>query len=309
MYATIAGARTPAPDQDDRALDVRDGWRTLADGMNVLRWFLTSHVHHEALLRRRYTEAADAAGPAAPLPGLAALRTRWSRGALLQLLHPGQPRAEAAEVLAGDGPGPRAVLAVAAGDGSSGSPRPVAPAAFTGPPALHPDLARRALDLLDRAGLGPLSGLATDVLLCGAPHEAAHPWQWDAGCVPVGVVTDAEEMAARLAAGVGAQVLAGYAAAYGVPAAATEPTLTDPRDGRPAGAQDLALAMVAVGHRCRVLSGPAAERARREAARLAPLLPVLRERLELTAFEYVNVTLPGPTQWEKYEKGGGIGQG
>lgn len=309
MHTTTASFRASARPHADRALDVRDGWRTLADGMNVLRWFLTSHVQGEALLKRRYDQATEEVGPARRFPGLDVLRTRWSRGALLHLLHPGQPLSEAAEVLAGPGPGPEAVLAVGVGDPRAGDTVLAAPAAFTGPSALPPGLLQRALDLVSGAGMGPLCTPAAEVLLVGAPADIPHPYRGDWGCAPTGSVTDAEELAARLAVGAGVQVLAGYAAAYGVPATATEPCLTDPRIGRRSSAQDLALAMVAVGHRHRVLSGPAADRAGAEAALLAPLLPSLRERLELTAFEYVNVTLPGPTQWEKYEKGGGIGQG
>jgi hypothetical protein len=299
---------------------VAEAWQTIADGMSVHRWYLAADHYLIDRLAHRY-----AAHPG--LPRMDDLLATWPRGALLHLLHPAQDRESAAKVLLG-----RRVAATRPMVLSGGAVLPdgevlVPAGAFAVAGGPSPEM-RRALRLVELAGLGSLCDIAIDLVVEIPVCPAAATW-WRAGdgCVPVRDGAPAPELAAQLAVGAALQLLFGFVLRYGSPDDATR-MAADP-DGTRMPAQDLAAEVLAaaVGHRVLTAAGASdvdaqvltdADRTTlRELVqasvadidRYAPVVYGLADHIELTCFEYLNVSFPGPRQFEKYARGTGVGQG
>lgn len=306
---------------------VEDGWRTIVDGMTIHRWFLAPHRHLERLLRQRW----EAVSAGADLPPLDQLRRTWSRGALLQLLHPAQRSAEVLPVLRGAGPPPGAgPLVLAGGRWTAAGEIVLDPGQIAAAPAGPPAAVGRALALLELTGLAQLGRVAIDLVTdAGGPVPYATAWRAGGGVAVVDTTAPSVELTVQLGCCAALQYLSGIHSFYSPP----EPgpaLVRSPLSGAEIPLADLAAEAVGVGTAHRLLTeltrrqdaapvaglldldrAALAEQLRSVAEQvrcLAPMVYDLEHRIELTCFETVTVSFPGPRQFEKYEQGYGLGQ-
>jgi hypothetical protein len=297
---------------------IEDGWRTIIDGMTMHRWFLAPHRHLDRLLAERW---ADLTAKVGGLPDLPALRRRWTRAALLQLTHPEQPAAEVRTALRegrSESPAPLAVRAA----------RRLANGGLLVPPASlgasDPDLAAavtRALALLRVAGLEPLRRVAVEIVAAvDEPPPHAEAWRIGESLVPVDIDSDDIGLMVQIGCGAALQYLHGIWAYYSKPGEGNE-LVRSPLSGREVTVADLAAEAIGAGTAHRLLTelvrrhGPDGgtldkhlDIATEQVRVLAPVVYQTEFRIELTCFETVNVSFPGPRQFEKYERGYGLGQ-
>ncbi|MFI6743431.1 hypothetical protein ACIBI9_62065 [Nonomuraea sp. NPDC050451] len=285
-----------------------DGWQALADGMNVHRWFLVGHKRLHGRLVERETRAAELLGRPLVING------PYRRGLLLQALHPGRSsRSLAAAVDALGAFRHRSVVASPVIDWCARSGELMLPdfAKVDPNPAL-PELAS-AEEILVLAGLGPLRSAALDVVvLYPDPVPAAVGWHADNGCGVVRWPVNAVDLAAQLAVAAAFQLLHSFYAEL-----ASDAQRAEEAANRVAAEllADAITARVLRAARAATLSG--SDRNWTEAcldeaeSRLLShriVFEGLRGVIELTMFEFVNVSVPGATQYDKYASGYGIGQ-
>lgn len=306
------------PSSERTALGIQHAWRLMSDGMNIHRWYLSADRRLTDLVRRRY-----AAFDHHKLPPLDVLLSKWSRGPLLQLLRSAHDSGElltwVQEPMSTDDP-PCVCLG---GCWSSCGELLLSPEEVTRP-IDTPDVVRRAMQFLVAAGLGSLCEIAIDILAM-MDYVPARGTSWRAGnsCVPVRAAAGGPEIAAQMASGASLQLFAGFVQSYDAASAQHFGEATETSTAYALAAEALE---TAVSHRVLMEINddsfdPPLDRS--EAAsvadllgsqiasieRLAPSVYGLENDIELTCFELVNVSFPGPRQYEKYAAGTGVGQG
>lgn len=294
---------------------LEEGWRTLADGMNLHRWFLAPHRQLDRLLDERLRAVASRMS----LPPRDELCERWPRGLLLHMFEPSRPAAEISALLATT---TRPVTAPVQASLTRYEPdRPLPAATVAG--VTEPDrTTRRAQHLAERCGLGPLLRVSVELIVeVGAAPDAVTAFRQPAAAI----VTAGESAVARALtlAGTGAlHLLDGLWQEYRTPAAETA-TLPSPMSGERRPAKDVAAEIVYACTAHRLLTTlaeaplPGDEQAERhrllagvrhDVPSLSRVVHELRDVIDETSYEYVNSTCPGPDQYVKYRLGCGMGQ-